>query len=188
MVRVRLEHDVDEERHERVRALVALANMPNQPCSSNSVSYLSSERLSCPANAPKMTLHAFRTQMSLSLGALYWLILHSSRFAKSRKPVVCLYVLASRSSSARVEGSFGEPAFSSHGELGVGGVSVGGGGACSCRSRCCGSSQANSRIRWLRTRSRSRSSVGGMRPGGELRSTAGEKVLWDLQFSKFNKR
>lgn len=36
-----------------------------------------------------MTLQQFKMQMSLSRGALYWLILNSSFCAKSRNPCAC---------------------------------------------------------------------------------------------------
>lgn len=199
MLRVRFDHDVDEEGDESVRALFATRNMSHQSCTgiprSQSVSLLR-HRVSNTAS-PKMTLQQFSTQISLSRGALYWFILHNSLCAKFRKLCTCLRdpLLGPGDGDGDGfggSGSFisllvavmtaGDPSFGARRGEDWSGVAVAeaseGDGI--GRSRCFGSIQEKMRIRCRKTSSRSMSPDGDMLSGNAERSIAGEKVLYTL--------
>jgi hypothetical protein len=68
MLRVRLNHNKDQDRQERVRALVLL-QVPYEAYTHRGAS-AAGARAAQGAGGPKMTLQQLSTQMSLSRGAL----------------------------------------------------------------------------------------------------------------------
>lgn len=145
-----------------------------------------------------MTLQQLSTQMSLSRGALYWFILHSSLCAKFKKLLTCFrdpLLEGEAEAVAAGFGGFGGAASSPSAITGDDSESIC--ASCSTRgepasgvtgaeasaregigkSRCFGSIQEKRRIRCRRTSSRSTSPDGDMLPGSAERSKAGEKVL-----------